>query len=147
MTRDELVKFVKDETLSRWQESQWPLYLADIPSLLREKQSIDYKNVIGDERLKSFSETTSGSNSYTVVRHPFQKAKIGLIPPGENFEFPDNATNTFDPPINVLRIETPDSRSHKVTLDFLKVISTLPADEQASIIIPTHIIAKLLHPK
>lgn len=90
LDRSDFINFLRDETKNHWNAFSKPLYIADIPSLLRERKSVDYKTILGEQRLKGFAEETAGSSSYLVVKHQFQKAKVGLIPPGEIFDFPDD---------------------------------------------------------
>lgn len=147
LNRNELVEFLVSETRSHWDLLQQPLYLADIPSLLREKKSIDYKTILGDQRLKAFSEETSGDSSYLVVKHPFQKAKIGLIPVGESFTFPEEKIVVSPRAWWSPKVEERETNTNRITLEFLKAVSGLTPEEQASIVIPTHIIVKLLNQK
>lgn len=91
MTKDELIKFLQRRTTEVWGVSEQPYYLARVQPDLR-KSGNDYREAAGEQTLAQFSETVP---SIRVVRHPHQKAKIGLVPASSSFEFSETEGRNF----------------------------------------------------
>lgn len=142
MNKEELVKEITDIVKEHWDTTLSALFIADIPTKVRERKGVDYKEVIGDERLKPFVISSAGSESFDVIEHSKQIAKIGLVPHGTEFQFPDED----NPVITQLTVHSL-GRSREKTISFLELIDKLPLQEKLSINIPTHIIAKLISDK
>lgn len=142
MDRSEFIKEVSKIVAEHWREEETPLFIADIPTKIRETKGINYKDVLADERLKKFTVDTEGPDSYKVVMHPNQIAKIGLIPYEVDFSFEDKSNNIKTPSKSHI-----SGNSRETTLSFLELIDNLPIQEKTSIEIPTYIIAKLISKK
>lgn len=142
MKREELIKEVAKIVSEHWRIENNALYIADIPTKIREAKGVDYKEIIGDERLKSFALDTEGADSYKVITHPRQKAKIGLVPYGVEFSFQEEPEDD-----NQKMTHNISRNSRETTLSFLELIDNLPSQEKTSIQIPAHIIAKLISKK
>jgi len=142
MERQDFISEVAKIVSEHWRIEKNALYIADIPTKIREAKGIDYKEIIGDERLKAFALDTEGAESYKVVMHPRQKAKIGLVPYDVEFSFQEEPKNNGTKILHDI-----SHNSRETTLSFLEIINKLPLQEKASIQIPVHIIAKLISKK
>ena len=116
------------------------LLLADVPSELKEHKQPNYRDILGEKRLKAFATETQGADGYRLIQHPNQKAKLGLVPYDEDFVFPD--TEADDPAPK--RPKHLPSNTRRTTLEFLSIVNSLTEKEQSEIVIPARIVAKLL---
>lgn len=142
-TADSILAFAAARAEEAWAAGQQPYLLARLsPDLAKE--GINYKGVLGEQRLKDFLR--SAPNLVRVVTHPTQKAKIGLVPPGQAYEFP-NAPEQAQPkpPISTASSEKSNgSKRRWIVSSFLQLVSELDDAEAAQVQIPTHILTKLM---
>lgn len=139
MERSELINTVSKLVSDHWNNTSSPLLIADIPTKIKEEKAIDYKIILGDERLKAFAIDTQGSDKYKVVMHPTQIAKIGLVPYNEEFSFDTESEKT-----EIVQKNNSSNNSRNATLSFLEAINKLPLKEKMSIEIPAYVLAKLI---
>lgn len=135
-TEEGLVAFLKEKTQARFQEVGQPYYLSRAASDIKEA-GFDYRDILKEEKLKEFSRRTAGPNSFRFVEHPVQKAKVGLVPSNEPFEFESDA--------EVVPVETgrPARAQGQLLLDFLHALARLPASDLDGIVLPTRVLVKL----
>ncbi len=138
----DLLAFLKEKAEKNWKEQEQPYFLSMVSPELRE-MNIDYKSILGAERLKTFVQRMRSESGFKIVEHPTQKAKIAIIPSSENFEF------EVDPKLNFTR-EAPlrdrrksDNREEAV-LSFLRLLGDLPKDDLDAINIPVRVLARLI---
>lgn len=143
MNETQLKEFLIGRVKFHWDSANNMLFLADIPTELREHKKLNYRDILGEKRLKAFAAETEGKDSYRLVQHPSQKAKLGLVPYEAEFEFSDNEDND----IAQKRKEHFPHNVRQTTLEFLTIVNSLPETDQEEITIPTKIIAKLLSDK
>ncbi|ANP37048.1 hypothetical protein JL2886_02157 [Phaeobacter gallaeciensis] len=140
MDEKQLRDFLVERVNAHWQTPKKLLLLADVPSELKEHKDLDYKDILGDKRLKSFAEEMQGDGGFKLIQHPSQKAKLALVPFDADYEFPEVS---LDAGGGKRRGDLPGNH-RKVTLDFLSIVKSLPEKDQSEIIIPARIIAKLI---
>lgn len=140
---ESILSFAAERAQEEWDKNEQPYMLADLsPDLARN--GINYKSVLGGQRLKAF--VVSSPKHVKVIVHPTQKAKIGLIPPDEEFEF------TTEPPSAATQAKSASTfggkgrRSHRrhIVSNFLQLLSELDDDAVAQVQLPTHILTKLM---
>ncbi len=137
-TEVELQNFLAERTAQHWKDSEGQPYpLSRVPLDLKEEKS-DYKSIIFEEKLKDFVRRTQHDRLYKLVEHPVQKAKVGIIPPDENFEFP------IDPIHSEQAAYGPDySDRGDALFAFLRALSKLPKEDIDAVVIPTRVLVKL----
>lgn len=145
-TSDFILSFAAKRAQEIWDKSGQPYLLAYLSPELSDI-GINYKDVLGGQRLKEFVE--SAPERVKVVSHPVQKAKIGLIPPDKDFEYPlepKSATGkTNSTPASGERSK--GGRRRFIVSNFLELLSELDDDDAAQVQIPTSILTKLLRDK
>lgn len=142
-TPDAILKFAADRAQEAWEKNEYPYLLARLsPDLARE--GVNYKGVLGDQKLADFVRSAPGQ--VKVVSHPTQKSKIGLIPPERDFEFPmqpglpEPRTSASSPPSD----RNKSSRRRYIVSNFLQLLSELDDADAAQVQIPTNILTKLM---
>lgn len=138
-TEKMLGEFIENEAANAWSTKKTPYLLSALAPDFADGGH-DYKSVIGGERLKSAVKRLSDSYKFKVVEHPSQKAKIGVIPKDEDFEFTDDPDRNR--PVSSSSTST-DQRQQKV-LDFFEILGHLPPDSLDGIVIPTRTLVRLL---
>lgn len=102
---------------------------------------IDYRAILAGERLKAFVERTAPDGGYRLVQHPRQRAKLGVVPVGKDFEFKDEPVAEVG--TEVVPREVVRSAKGAALFDFLHALSKLPPDEIDGVVIPTRVLVKL----
>lgn len=142
-TPDAILTFAAKCAQEAWDENQQPYLLARLsPDLAKE--GINYKDVLGEQRLKDFVRSTP--DRLKVVSHPSQKSKIGLIPPDKDFEYeatPAMVEAKTSSPTS-LSERSGGSRRRYIVSNFLQLLSELDDADAAQVQIPTHILTKLM---
>lgn len=140
-TPEGIIDFAAAQAAKEWDEKQRPYLLARLSPDLAA-QGIEYKEVLGEQKLKDFVRT---SDKLKVVVHPNQRSKIGLIPPDQDYTYPAEAIAA---PEAVAVPPRPDrsnaSRRRYIVSNFLQLVSELDEAEAAQVQIPTHILTKLM---
>jgi hypothetical protein len=136
-TEDTIIEFFRDQAIAAWKDEQ-PYLLSFAGPDLTEK-GIDYRTILEGEKLKAFVERTEGSGRYRVVKHPHQKAKIGLVKYGEKFEF---SSNDHDDAL-LHDVQSPKTQHSSALFEFLDALSKLPVEDLDGIVIPTRVLVKL----
>src|SRR5271166_1205398 len=137
-TIKELSEIIANRTREEWDLTHEPYLLSKIPAAL---QGDSYREIIAPQTLKQF--VISLTDTVQLVQHPIQKAKIGLIPKGENYSFSDfdrgAATSASDDKTKV------SYRNQKyIVLNFLEALSNLDAEDLEKIQIPVSVLVRLL---
>ena len=131
--REILKREIMEILTGTWKESEKPLLLSKIPSLLKKE---NYKEILNGVSLKDFISETSGENGYKIVEDSRNKARVGIIPFSEKYTYQLLTSSRTDE--NKLR------NNKDVLIDFLKMLSTLPDEELDSIVIPARVLVKLV---
>jgi hypothetical protein len=140
-TPDGIIDFAAAQAAKEWEEKQRPYLLARLSPDLAG-QGVDYREVLGEQKLKDFVRT---SDKLKVVAHPDQKSKIGLIPPDKQYAYPANeAVPTVTPAASHPPERSSASRRRYIVANFLQLVSELDEAEAAQVQIPTHILTKLM---
>jgi hypothetical protein len=137
-TEDTIIEFLKNKAEAAWSD-QRPYLLSFAGPAMVEAQ-IDYQTILNGERLKAFVERTAGEGCYRVVKHPHQRAKVGIVPSGIQFEFEDavHEETASDP-----RPVHGESVQGAALLSFLCALSALPAEDLDGVVIPTRVLVRL----
>jgi len=142
-TEEGIIAFAVTQAEAAWAESRQPYLLARFsPDLLKE--GVDYRTVLGERRLKDFLMGVPGR--IKVVFHPSQRAKIGLVPVGQEFEFP---SETSSAQVSVTGLPHSSDRfrgsqRRHIVSQFLQLLSELDEAETTKVEIPTSILTKLM---
>lgn len=125
-----------------WLATREPLLLSLVaPDLMLH--GIDYKQLLGTVRLSEFLGANADGR-LKLVRHPIKRAKVGLIPIGEEFEFePEPAS----PPRPTTSAAAKRRSGRYAVLDFLDALADLPPEELDKIVIPISSLVRLLERK
>jgi hypothetical protein len=146
MTVDDLLQFLAEQTVLHWRDHEKPWLISSIPGALKEARGVDYRTILGETKLKAFTLEREGP-TFKVVTHPTQRAKVGLIPAAETFEF---GTEEVSAPLTAAGPESDKPLrmgTASATLRFLRALSNLSDEDLANIVIPTHVLVKLLADK
>ena len=143
---NELNTFLVRRTNEVWSETQAPYFLARVqPELMVDGKS--YRDVTGDSPLSIYAERIPGVR---LVRHPHQKAKIGLVPENTTFEFSEAlelrswSDSELPRSSETLAVRSRRRKSEHVVMDFLQLLARLDCDDLEGFSIPAKVIAKLL---
>lgn len=141
-----IIEFAIVRAQQEWHEHKQPYLLARLsPDLSAE--GVDYKEILGETKLKEF--VGEYPEKLKVIVHPQQKAKIGLLPADVDYQFDpvseDNAQTAH-------RRTTGDkgfhgSKRRYIVGNFLQLVSQLDEADAKQVEIPAHILAKLLRDK
>ncbi|KAB1086173.1 hypothetical protein F4V91_06830 [Neorhizobium galegae] len=146
-TAETLADFIEEKTREYWKKNETPFLLADVGPAITKAASPDfnYKALIAPLSLKQFVAGMSGK--VKVVQHATHKAKVGVIPANEDFEFGDKVVFevSMEPKENPTKSH---SRSNKyIVLNFLQALASLDDSELDKVVIPASVLAKLLKEK
>ena len=135
MNIDDLAAALRTIAEENWQKFQQPIFLSVLPKRLVDRLQADYKQVLGEQSLKSYIQASGSEKGYRLVEHPTQRAKLGLVPAGISFEFPldDKVAAVYK---NELSRQDIDG--------FVRVLQSMSADELRSVSLPAHLVVTLL---
>lgn len=138
-TEDDIQRVLGEKAKERWETEQRPYLLSDV-GMDMKINGIEYRAILGEERVKGFVQRTQDAGGYRLVAHPSQKAKIGIVPAGVDFSFSEASGGDGE------RIRKPvEPPSHeRAVIAFLRAISRLPDEDQDAVIIPVRVLTKLL---
>lgn len=136
MTNEDLIAALQDIAQKHWDTHKNPVLLSQLPKLLSTYLQADYKPILGMVSLKSFIKTSQGLGGYRLVEHPTQRAKLGIVPPEVEFEFPIAANEKVISTLSRQDIE-----------GFARVLGTLTPDELRHVSLPATLVIKLLETK
>lgn len=132
--------FLERKAAASWERNGAPYFLSALPPEFK-LEGHDYKDVIGDERLKSAAKRLSERYGFKVVEHPTIKAKVGVIPKDQIFEFSTERSEKKLP----VRIEQDSvEERRRIVLDFLELIGRLPPDLLSEVSIPAKVLSRLV---
>ncbi len=136
MTIDDLANALRDIASEDWQTYQQPVLLSRLPKKLSERLQADYKLILGTGSLKSFIRDSAHDRGYRLIEHPTQRAKLGIVPAGVDFEFP-------------IESDTPTSEavSRQDIEGFTRVLRFLTPDELRRVSLPASLVMRLLDTK
>jgi hypothetical protein len=145
LTREGIADFILKLAQRTWEDKRSPLLLSNISPELKLR-GVNYKDVLSEgETLRQFVSTLY--KSIRIVAHPFQKAKIGVVPNESNFAF--EVEPTVEPKRQggerPKKTRLPSQRY--IVMQFLTALSRLTEEEQKSVNIPVHILARLMEDK
>lgn len=137
MSKDELARRITSRTTTYFAEKRQPYLLSRIPPDLAA-DDLNYKEIAGDQTLKGFVEGVSGIK---IVRHPTQKAKIGIIPAHAAFSYETQSNETIavaaDKP-RMKRSPPPDALT-----SLLQALAHLEPEELDTVHIPVRVMIRL----
>lgn len=134
-TEAKLVDYIANLARRAW-ESEQPFFLSNLAPALKE-DGFNYRDVTGDRSLGAWAREVH-QDQWTVVRHPQQLSKIGVVPAGVQFSF-EEAEATQDPE------EPHRSRKKPIVIRFLEELAKLDQAELEKVNIPVSVIVKLLN--
>lgn len=138
---NQLIEFLRSRAQERWEAEHQPYLLSLVATDLRSQEK-DYHEAIGEERLKAFVKRTGENGGYTLVEHPVQRPKVGVVPSGVEFSFDDiDESQRLD--VASGNCGTINERE-RVVLLFLRALSRLPDPLLDEISISTKVLVRLL---
>lgn len=143
VTEEQLKEFLRTSAGEAWEATAEPYLLSFVANDLKQ-QDQDYKSALAaEERLKGFAERVEKEEKlFKVVQHPFQKAKVGIIPFDMNYAFPVRERDSAKSDVRIAR-----SRNEEALLTFFQTLKSLPDEMLDDVHIPTKVIAFLLRKK
>lgn len=134
---EQIIEFLSGKAVAAEEK---PPYLLSFAGSDFSDAGIDYRAALQGEKLKAFVERTQGDGRYRVVKHPRQKAKVGLVPFGSDFEFADDGGEdaTRERPARALA-----SDHGSALLAFLDALSGLPPQALDGFTIPARVLVEL----
>lgn len=134
MTQETLIYALEQIVEHHWNTNKQPVLLSNLPPLLM-KSLPDYKDILSGRSLKKFIKETEGK--YKLVEHPYQKAKVALIPKNESYKFPE-LDEKQEQSVIINR------NAEKALIEFLKALKKLPEQDQEKVQIPVSVLVKML---
>lgn len=135
MSRESILDALRKIVEDYWRDNEKPLLFSMLPSFL-EREIPGFKNEIEGGSLKKF--VMEEPHGYILVDHPTQKAKIGLIPSGENYIFQDEIPGNKTP-----KNKDNVRKNENKAITLLRMLSDLPKEDIDKINIPLSVIVKL----
>ena len=139
-TEEDIQRELVKKARERWDtnEAKQPYFLSDV-GIDMKILGIDYRAILGEEGLKKFVRRTQHTAGYQLVEHPLQKAKVGIIPAGAKYSFPNAAHAEHD---HERRSPAPAS-AERAVIDFLRALSHLSDEDQDAVVIPVRVLTRL----
>jgi len=146
-TKSELINLAAEKAAQQWQADRSPYLISDIGNDLKDMGAF-YKEIIGEEYSLTSFLRANAAGKFKVVVHPDKKAKVGVIPPNEEYDF--NAV-----PSRLQEAERGHSAERQrkqtprkyVVLNFLEALAELDNSDLEQVQLPLTIIKKLLSGK
>lgn len=138
-TEDDIQRVLVEKAKERWDTEQRPYFLSDVGMDMGIK-GIDYRAILGEERIKGFVQRTQQAAGYRLVQHPLQKAKIGIVPADAEYSF----TDAVPAEPHDERRPTVRASQERAVLEFLRALSNLSEKDQDGVVIPVRVLTKLL---
>lgn len=141
---------ISDFVQEAWQVDAQPVLLSNLGMELR-RSGVDYKPIISGKSLSAF--ISEQVDQVTIIQHPTEKLKLGVIPKGEFFEFQAEASGKKDPSevesgSNSTQPEnTHVTESRRALYAFIHQLSKLPASERDGVNIPINVLIRLMEGK
>jgi hypothetical protein len=139
-TKDAMLDFLTTKTQQWWEANRSP-YLVSYISPELSAQGVNWHEIVGEDvkLAKYLQENAEGR--FKVVVHPWHRAKVGLIPENETFEYLTDAL----PKEATTRAEHFRAPNRKfVILNFLQALAELDKEELDKVHIPVSVLARLL---
>lgn len=134
---DKIIEFLVGKANEAWINKR--PYLLSFAAPDMAAISIDYKAILNGERLKAFVERTAREGKYQIVKHPRQRAKVGVVPSGVRFQFEDADQGGA----GMSRHIHTTSEQGTTLLNFLKALADLPQEELEGLVIPARVLVRL----
>lgn len=131
MTSSEVLVEIRRIVDEEWAAHARPVLLSNLPRSLEQSLGGDYKVVLADKSLKSYLQEHASDAGVKLVQDPVHRARVGVIPAGQQFAFPD-------PPEAAAQISAADARA------FGRVLAAMTAEEQRTSMLPASFVARLL---
>ena len=129
------LKLISEE---HWGKHQAPVLLSNLPPILRTRVP-EYKKCLGTRSLKNFIKEVGDGESFQLIEHPTQKAKLGIAPAKEEYKFPvEKSRATVRLSGNLA--ENQDRR----VLALLHALANLPSEDLERVVIPISTLVNLL---
>ena len=130
---------VKSLVVDYWQNHHRPLLLSQLPPILNKNLASEvYKDLISQGgSLKRVLKETQKDGGYKLVEHPKKKAKVGLIPAKESFDFEveDSAQR--------LGFSTDGNFCPRDIEGFMRVLTSLSPEELKVMQLPASLVVRL----
>lgn len=139
MSKSSLVKLLEDFASDQWENNSCPILLSNLPPLISSKNP-NFKSELNGLSLKSFISKEEQNHKFKLIQHPTQKEKLGIIPRGKSYVFPESPAL----PKEISDSIEDDKSSEKTLLDFLKLLKKLPSEDLIQIQLPISILVKFV---
>lgn len=139
-TKKNLADKIVELSVEYWKKENAPLLLSELGANLKTA-GFDYKAILKLQGFRKF--ITNDVAEVTIVQHPTQYAKIGVLPASENFSYTDIPTPSKSEPSELDRLR----KNRRAFYGFIEALSELPAEEIEGVSIPARVIVRLLEGK
>jgi hypothetical protein len=144
-TPESVAAFIIKRAKEIWEEKQSPLMLSQISPEL-QLRNVNYKDVLpAGTTLRQFVATLD--KDLRIVSHPVHKSKIAVVPNETTFVFEAEPTARPATAANERPKKARRPNQRFIVMQFLSALSRLSEDEQKSVSIPVHILARLMEEK
>ncbi|MCA8464332.1 hypothetical protein [Burkholderia cepacia] len=137
MSADELLNALREIAEEGWASHRDAVLLSALPKKLDARMSTDYRVILGAQSLKKLIINRGPANGVRLVEHPTQRAKLGIVPAGVDFQFPSPEPAAL----------SPETISEHDISGFVRVMETLTQDEIRQVSFPASFIVRLLGKK
>ena len=132
METSELLTEIRQIVDEEWPTNRLPVLLSNLPRKLESKfPGVDYKDATGGKSLKSFLRENAEVAGVRVVQDPAHSARVGLVPLGEEYEFPPLLAS-------VSGNTAADAQA------FARVLDAMTSEEKQAVMLPASFVSRLL---
>lgn len=131
-----------------WWRSKRTPYLVSSIGIDLKQSGLEYRQLAAPSINLAKYLSSIAHGEFKVVSHPSLRARVGVIPGSEHYNFPEEEPATAKGEVIAQgeRVRRTTPRKY-VVLNFLEALSDLPQEELDKISLPISVLAKLLsHP-
>lgn len=137
---ENFIENLMDAVVEMWNCHRRPLLLSQIPSQLKLEKPV--KEVLEGLSLKEYlDELIDGGAPIKYVRHPTQKAKIGLIPSEEDYSYQKEEPSSTK---HFKNKYGDDAFSREEIRGILKFLGTISSEDREKIFFSAEVLQNLL---
>lgn len=132
METSELLSEIGQIVDEEWSTTRLPVLLSNLPRKLASKfPDVDYKEATDGKSLKSLLRENSEVAGVRLVQDPVHSARVGLVPLGEDYEFPPLLPSASG-------ITAADAQA------FARVLGSMTPEEKQAVMLPASFVSRLL---
>lgn len=143
MSEEQLEAVLKKISQNSWDANTAPALLSSLPHEIEKvSPGLDYKGALNGRSLKAFIKATQDHADYKLVEHPTTKARVGIMPASETYEFQDPKARQTTMPTVPKAANKKNAPNRAIGL--FTILATLSDEDLEKVVIPASVIVKLL---